>query len=384
MPRLSTALLTTALLATTCTLAAAQCPPRWITTAPVFNGDVRAFTQWNGGLVAVGSFTQVAGAPAGGVAFWDGETWTPIGPAAPAGNRRAVVDFNGTLVVQGQVLTNNQWQPIGPGLTGTVRAHAVYNGELYAGGTFTSPASAVARFNGTSWVSAGPALSGTVNDLVVYNGTLVACGTFPSPTPGHTNNIARWNGTAWSGMGAALVPTTPLRMGVAEGDLFVSGYSSLQGWVTVFDGSAWSPGFETVNIEPAGFAEYDGAVYVGGGTTLITRRQGVWTQSPQYLAAPGLPTSYALGVHDGALFVGGYFTSVQGQPATNIARYYVPSADFNADSDFGTDQDIEAFFRCLAGNCCAACGSADFDGDGSVGTDADIEAFFRVLSGACA
>jgi hypothetical protein len=57
------------------------------------------------------------------------------------------------------------------------------------------------------------------------------------------------------------------------------------------------------------------------------------------------------------------------------------SADFNGDGDTGTDADIEAFFACLGGTCCAACGSADFNGDGDVGTDADIEAFFRVLAG---
>jgi hypothetical protein len=55
--------------------------------------------------------------------------------------------------------------------------------------------------------------------------------------------------------------------------------------------------------------------------------------------------------------------------------------DFNNDGDFGTDQDIEAFFACLAGNCCGLCGTADFNGDGDTGTDQDIEAFFRVLSG---
>jgi hypothetical protein len=56
-------------------------------------------------------------------------------------------------------------------------------------------------------------------------------------------------------------------------------------------------------------------------------------------------------------------------------------ADFNNDGDVGTDQDIEDFFQCVAGNCCPTCGSADFNGDGDVGTDADIEAFFRVLAG---
>jgi hypothetical protein len=59
------------------------------------------------------------------------------------------------------------------------------------------------------------------------------------------------------------------------------------------------------------------------------------------------------------------------------------TADFNGDDDFGTDADIEAFFACLAGNCCGTCfsGGADFNGDGDFGTDADIEAFFRVLAG---
>jgi Immunoglobulin domain len=57
------------------------------------------------------------------------------------------------------------------------------------------------------------------------------------------------------------------------------------------------------------------------------------------------------------------------------------TADFNNDGDTGTDADIQAFFACLAGNCCATCGSADFNGDGDTGTDADIESFFRVLSG---
>ena len=57
------------------------------------------------------------------------------------------------------------------------------------------------------------------------------------------------------------------------------------------------------------------------------------------------------------------------------------SADFNHDGDSATDADIEAFFACLAGDCCATCDTADFNGDGDSGTDADIESFFRVLAG---
>jgi len=59
------------------------------------------------------------------------------------------------------------------------------------------------------------------------------------------------------------------------------------------------------------------------------------------------------------------------------------TADFDCDGDTATDFDIEAFFRCLAGNCPAApCpNNADFNGDGDTATDADIESFFRVLAG---
>jgi hypothetical protein len=76
--------------------------------------------------------------------------------------------------------------------------------------------------------------------------------------------------------------------------------------------------------------------------------------------------------------------SIRGTPVIVPATIYVQpcgSADFDNDGDTATDADIEAFFRCFAGDCCATCGSPDFNGDGDSRTDADIEAFFRVLAG---
>jgi hypothetical protein len=57
--------------------------------------------------------------------------------------------------------------------------------------------------------------------------------------------------------------------------------------------------------------------------------------------------------------------------------------DFNGDGDYGTDADIEAFFACLAGNCCELCLTADIDWNGDTGTDADIEAFFFYMLQGC-
>jgi len=86
-----------------------------------------------------------------------------------------------------------------------------------------------------------------------------------------------------------------------------------------------------------------------------------------------------------SMFLGGSFTMAGQELSHRIAELRfcraTCTADFNGDSDFGTDQDIEAFFACLAGNCCGTCGSADFNNDGEFGTDQDIESFFRVLAG---
>jgi hypothetical protein len=66
----------------------------------------------------------------------------------------------------------------------------------------------------------------------------------------------------------------------------------------------------------------------------------------------------------------------------SIALVVCGSPDFDHDGAVATDADIEAFFACLAGSCCAACDTADFNADGAAATDADIEAFFRALAGA--
>jgi cytochrome c553 len=87
---------------------------------------------------------------------------------------------------------------------------------------------------------------------------------------------------------------------------------------------------------------------------------------------------------DGWAFYQQYIAQGQSEPIEmDFAAIQVSSCtpDFNGDGDVGTDADIEAFFACLAGNCCPTCAGADFNADGDVGTDADIEGFFRVLAG---
>jgi hypothetical protein len=94
-------------------------------------------------------------------------------------------------------------------------------------------------------------------------------------------------------------------------------------------------------------------------------------------------------IFGGTAVVGLYKPPTAGNSATSASgAVQVPSpgcgsGDFNNDGAAGTDADIEAFFACIAGNCCLTCDphGADFNGDGDVATDADIEAFFRVIAG---
>jgi hypothetical protein len=104
------------------------------------------------------------------------------------------------------------------------------------------------------------------------------------------------------------------------------------------------------------------------------------------------PFNFAGSIHHGFIGLGsrsrgssGTFTSAQSPIALRLVQGgpVCGTSDYNGDGDFGTDADIEAFFACLGGSCCATCfpGGSDFNGDGDFGTDQDIESFFRVLGG---
>jgi hypothetical protein len=124
------------------------------------------------------------------------------------------------------------------------------------------------------------------------------------------------------------------------------------------------------------------AVYSGTGCTgFDTRLLGCNDDSPMCTQGRSSLTVPVTAWQGYLIRVGGSNGATGTGVLTLTAALACGSADFNGDGAVGTDADIEAFFACLSGQCCATCGSADFNGDGAVGTDADIEAFFRILSG---
>jgi hypothetical protein len=154
--------------------------------------------------------------------------------------------------------------------------------------------------------------------------------------------------------------------------------------------------FTTLNSDHAGFASFSNFNYVhvagqsqnlllyspngpftnGGGRLLNEIETGAATVT--IVMAPG-STFVA------APFAGDTHPTLEAPALVIFATGVIAcgNSDFNGDGDFGTDQDIEAFFACLGGVCCATCwpGGSDFNGDGDFGTDQDIESFFRVLAG---
>jgi len=187
-----------------------------------------------------------------------------------------------------------------------------------------------------------------------------------------------------------------------DGSVVVGQSNSSQGWQAF----RWTPstGMQGMGDLPGGIFSSHALAITPDATTIVGyafdaagRQAFVWTQAGSMtsvrarLQALGvtIPTGWRLEdatavSHDGLVIVG-FGLNPAGQTEAWLAdlRPACGTADFNGDGDFGTDQDIEAFFACLAGVCCPTCfgGRADFNGDGDTGTDQDIEAFFRVLAG---
>lgn len=250
-------------------------------------GEVRALCEVELGgarrLVAAGRFNAIDGAPASSIASWDGVHWNAL--------QNTTFDFE--FFYHG---------------IDAVTAFDDGGGEvLVVAGEFTAvggvPASRIARFDGTSWSTYGPGLSGRVRALAVFDdgagARLYAGGDFGSSGGIVTPLVARWNGATWESLPG----------GVAGG-----------------------------NVQA--FAEYDDgvvrALYLGGRFTSVagvaTLGMARWSSAGFEAVGSGVsggsaPSVYTLRVFDEGLgrgtrlFAGGYFTSMDGRPALNVAAF---------------------------------------------------------------
>ncbi len=116
---------------------------------------------------------------------------------------------------------NKQWETLGSGVNGFVKAMAVYDDgsgdAVYAAGKFSEadgkPASNIARWNGSEWSSVGEGTDGEILALAVFDdGTgpaLYATGRFDHAGGSPASNIARWDGSNWSPLAGGFTYTGP-------------------------------------------------------------------------------------------------------------------------------------------------------------------------------
>lgn len=115
------------------------------------------------------------------------------------------------------------------GLDGeTIYALAVYEGDLIAGGTFSAGgdwfANHVARWDGVQWQPLGAGTDGDVRALLVHDDDLYAGGFFTEAGGQTVNHIARWDGEQWhpvsGGFNNAVMTMTEYDGTIAAGGLF--------------------------------------------------------------------------------------------------------------------------------------------------------------------
>ena len=89
------------------------------------------------------------------------------------------------------------WKPLGLGMNDMVVDLTVYQGNLIAGGNFTTaggdPAYFIAKWDGSNWDHLLLGTNGSVTALALYKGKLIVAGFFSSAGGTPVSNIASWD-----------------------------------------------------------------------------------------------------------------------------------------------------------------------------------------------
>ena len=236
---------------------------------------VYALTVYAGKLIAGGNFIQASGTSAKYIAQWNGSSWSSLGsgmshaPPTMYPTVYALTVYGTDLIAGGEFdsaggtpasdiarWNGSSWSALGSGIQGQVYALTVYGTDLIAGGLFTqaggTSANYIAGWNGSSWSALGTGMSGGwfthVAALTVYGGELIAGGVFTHAGPVSVNHIARWNGGSWNALGAGMFGTTypgVYALTVYNTDLIAGGNFTYAGmnqanYIARWNGSSWS------------------------------------------------------------------------------------------------------------------------------------------------
>lgn len=262
----------------------------------------------------------------------------------------ALAEYNGDLIAGGDFSTaggvtapriarwdGNQWNLLGAANT-TVRALEIYEGDLIAGGQFSildgMAVSRIARYDGSDWHPLEEGLSGGSNprvfDMTVFDNDLYVAGTFLTAGEQTVNRIARWDGSEWHALDGGM-NNNVYALTAHQEQLIAAGSFTNAGGVPVnriarWDGQQWHPIGGGMPDVVFALESFDGDLIAGG----------------QFTGAGGAPASYiarwngsawntldagvddvvqAMTVHEDNLFVGGSFSSASSIASSRLARW---------------------------------------------------------------
>jgi hypothetical protein len=323
---------------------------------------VRSLAVKDGSLYVGGIFTRAGGAPATGIARWNGSNWSALGGGVGgttpyvfamtfAGNDLYV---GGAFTTAGGVTANriarwdgSNWSALGNGIQGDptysyVTSIALVGSDLYAGGNFirvgSVTASYIARWDGTAWSTLQGGTNAPVAALASDGTSLYVGGEFTLAGGVAVNHIARWSSGSWSPLGSgtnAPVRALLFRNGILHaGGEFTAADTARASHLARWDGTAWSYlGSRVdngVNGPVRSIALLGTDIYIGGEFSTAGERRAnniagfdgkEWSSLGSDPGVGLLGPVLAIAVDGTDIYVGGLFSSAGGMTTSGIARW---------------------------------------------------------------
>jgi PKD repeat protein len=218
------------------------------------------------------------------------------------------------------------WSPVGSGSGSAIYALEVFNGELYAGGTFTEIGDAtsnyLAKWNGSTW--------GNVANLINF---MAADGLYANDTAlfiGDSGRVRFWNGSNLlnlTGVNSSSFNSSVYSLAHFQDTLYVGGFFSTPfARVAKWNGSAYESLTSGCSAQVSAITPYQDQLFIGGnfltaGDSLV-RHTALWNGSEWNRMGDGVNDDvFTRIIWRDTLYIGGRFTQANGQTASHVAKW---------------------------------------------------------------